>query len=80
LTLGSGLVFYALQHSEVEKQIRDAEAQTAQMDPAARDALLKERIGMTWEQAKRHDRGQVNLLLGVNIGLGVIVIALHGAV
>jgi hypothetical protein len=76
LTLASGLVLFALQRGEVEKQIRAAEAQTAHIDPATRDALLKEKTGMTWAQAVRHDRGQVNLLLGVNLALAVVYLGL----
>lgn len=76
LTLVTGFIFYAIQRSEVEKQIRDAEAQMASIDPAVRDAMLKEKIGMTWAQAIKHDRGQVNLLLGINIALAAIYLGL----
>jgi hypothetical protein len=76
LTLVTGAFFYIYQRGEVEKQIRDAEAQTAFMDPAERDALLKSQIGMTWAEAVKHDRGQVNLLLGINIVLAAIYFGL----
>jgi hypothetical protein len=76
LTLLTGFVFYAIQRSDVEKQIREATAQLASVDPATRDATLKEQIGMTWAQAVRHDRNQVKLLLGVNIGLAVLYLGL----
>lgn len=76
LTLVTGFIFYGIQRSEVEKQIRDAQAQIANIDPATRDAIFKEKIGMTWEQAVKHDRGQVQLLLGVNIVLAAIYLGL----
>jgi hypothetical protein len=76
LTLITGFGMYALQRSEVDKQIRDAEAQMASIDPATRDAMLKDKIGMTWAQAVKHDRGQVKLLLGVNIALAAIYLGL----
>ena len=76
LTLVTGFIFYAIQRSDVEKQIRDAEAMTASIDPATRDALFKEKTGMTWAQAVKHDRGQVKLLLGVNIALAAIYLGL----
>ena len=71
ITLVSGLIFYAINKDEVEKQIRDAEVQIAGIDPTTRDELMKQQVGMTWEEAKAHDRGQVNLLLFVNIGLAI---------
>src|SRR5262245_22258826 len=66
ITLCSGFVFYAIQKSEVEKQIRDAEAQLANIDPGVRDQMLKEKIGMTWDEAVAHDRGMVTLTLVIN--------------
>jgi len=72
ITLISGFIFYAMGKDDVEKQIRDGEAQMSGIDPETRDTLMKEKIGMTWEQAKAHDRGQVNLLLFVNIGLCIV--------
>jgi hypothetical protein len=76
LMLLSGLGFYAINKSEVEKQIRDAEAQLAGMDPVERDQRLMERVGMTWDQVMRHDRGQVNLLLAENLGLAAVFLGL----
>jgi len=76
LTLLSGFVIFALNRSSVEDQIRHAEAQTAGMDPAQRDQLMMQNVHMTWDQAVAHDRGQVNLLLGVNIGLAAIYLGL----
>ena len=57
---------------EVEKQISQAETQIAGIDPVQRDELMKQQTGMTWDEAKAHDRGQVNLLLFVNIGLSIV--------
>ena len=76
ITLISGFIFYAIGKDEVEKQIRQAEQQIAGIDPETRDQLMKEQVGMTWEEAKAHDRGQVNLLLFINIGLSVVYFGL----
>jgi hypothetical protein len=76
LTFVTGLIFFGIQRSEVEKQIREAAAQIANIDPATRDAIFKEKIGMTWDQAIEHDRGQVKLTLGVNIALAAIYLGL----
>ena len=76
ITLVSGFIFYAIGKSEVEKQIRDAEAQIAHIDPVTRDELMKQQTGMTWEEAKAHDRGQVNLLLFINIGLSIVYLGM----
>lgn len=69
ITLITGFVFYAIGKNDVEKQIRDAEAQLAGIDPATRDEMFKQSIGMTYQQAIDHDRGQVTLLLVINIAL-----------
>lgn len=76
ITLVSGFIFYAIGKDEVEKEIREAETQTAGIDPQTLDQLMKEQVGMTWEEAKAHDRGQVNLLLFVNIGLAIAYLGL----
>lgn len=76
ITLISGFIFWAIGKDEVEKQIRDAEAQIAGIDPATRDELMKQQIGMTWEEAKAHDRGQVTLLLAINIGLAIVYLGM----
>lgn len=76
ITLLSGLLFYAIGKDEVEKQIRDAEIQLAGIDPDERDRLMKQEVGMTWEEAKAHDRGQVTLLLFVNIGLAIVYLGM----
>ena len=71
-TLLYGFIFYAINKDEVEKQIHQAEAQIANVDPEVRDQLMKEQTGMTWDEAVAHDRGRVNLLLFVNIGLAIV--------
>jgi hypothetical protein len=76
LTLVTGGFFYLYQRGELEKQIRDAEAQTSFMDPAERDVMLKSQIGMTWAEAIKHDRGQLNFLLGANVALAAIYLGL----
>lgn len=38
--------------------------------------MLKDKVGMTWAEVVRHDRNQVKLLLGVNIGLAAIYLGL----
>ena len=72
ITLVSGFIFYAIGKDEVEKQIREAEIQISGLDPETRDSLVKQETGMTWEEVKAHDRGQVNLLLFINIGLAIV--------
>ena len=69
LTCVIGVGLYFLQKSEVEKQIRDAEAQIAGMDRETVDAHFKEAVGMTFQEAIDHDRGMVRMLLLVNLGL-----------
>jgi hypothetical protein len=77
LTLLSGLVFYAINKSEVDDQIRKAEAQMAGLSPEERDArLMASELHMTWDQIVKHDRGMVNLQLAVNIGLTIAFLGL----
>lgn len=76
LTVISGVVMYFIQKSQVESQLKTAESQLAGMDPAARDALLKANTGMTWDEAVAHDRGQVNMLLVVNLVLAVLYLGM----
>lgn len=76
LTVLSGFFFYAIQSSKVEDEIREAEQVTAGMDSAERDRLMKEETGMTFAEAIAHDRGQVKLLLLVNLVLGGIYLGL----
>lgn len=76
ITLISGLVFYAINKGEIEKQLRDAEVQLSGFTPEERDARLKQAVGMTWDEVVAHDRGIVRLLLIVNIALSVIYFGL----
>lgn len=76
ITLISGFIFWGMNKSETEKQIRDAEMQLSSFSPEERDARLKEAVGMTWDELVAHDRGLVTLLLVVNIGLSVIYLGL----
>ena len=76
ITMISGLVFYAINKDDMEKQLRDAEAQLSSFSPEERDARLKEAVGMTWDEVVAHDRGLVTLLLVVNISLSVIYFGL----
>jgi len=76
LTLLAGVGMYFFQRRNVEKQIRDAEAQMGDMSPEDRDAAMKSKTGMTWEQAKAHDRGEVMLRLVINIGLAVFYLGM----
>lgn len=76
ITLISGFIFYAMQKSDVEKEIRAAEAATEYMDPAERDRLMVQEVGMTFQEALDHDRGMVTMLLVVNIALAVIYFGL----
>jgi hypothetical protein len=76
ITLLSGLIFYAINKSDIEDQIRTAEQQTAGMDPAERDARLMQSIHMTWDQAVAHDRGMVTMQLAINIGLAAMFFGL----
>lgn len=76
VALIGGLINYAMQHRETEKTIREAEQQLASIDPVLRDQLMQEKIGMTWAQAVKHDRGLVDLTLGFNLGLCAAYIGL----
>jgi hypothetical protein len=72
VTLVYGLGMYGLQSHDVDVQIRMAEKQMEGIDPVSRDTAMKAQTGMTWQEAIDHDRGQVTLLLYVNIALAVI--------
>ncbi|MGE0871684.1 MAG: hypothetical protein AB7P03_24205 [Kofleriaceae bacterium] len=76
LTLIGGLVMFAIQRSSVESQIRDAEQQIVGADPALVDEHMMKEVGMTFEQAKAHDRGMVKLFLAINIALAVVYFGL----
>lgn len=76
ITLVSGFIFYAINKSDVEKQIKEAQTQIVGLDPAQVDEYMVSQTGMTWEQAVAHDRGQVTMLLVVNIGLAIIYLGM----
>lgn len=76
LTLLSGIAFYFIQQSAAEKQIAEAEASTAHIEPAERDRLMREAVGMSFQEAIDHDRGMVTLMLVVNITLALIYFVL----
>lgn len=76
ITLVSGFIFYGIQREQVEKDIRNAESMIAHLSDQERDEGMMREVGMTWDQVKAHDRGMVNLLLAVNIGLAIIYFGL----
>lgn len=76
LTMLMGMIFYAIQKSEVEKQIDEARIQVAGIPPDQLDARFKAATGMTWQEAVDHDRGAVNMLLAVNLVLGALYLVL----
>jgi hypothetical protein len=76
ITLLSGLVFYAINKGEMEKQLREAEIQLSHLSPQERDEALKQTVNMTWDEVVAHDRGLVNMLLAINIALSVIYFGL----
>ncbi len=76
LTLISGLIIFAIGRSDVEQEIQQARAAIVGLDPAMVDAEMKAKTGMTFDEAIAHDRGQVTLLLAINIALAVIYFGL----
>jgi hypothetical protein len=72
LSLASGIVIYALQRSEVERQIATAQAQVHELTQEQRDAAAMKSLGMTWDQAIARDRGRVTLVFVVNLALAAI--------
>lgn len=76
LTLIGGGAMYAVGRAAAEKEIAKAEANMAHLTPEERDAAIKESIGMTWAEAVAHDRGQLNVLLVVNLILAVVYLGL----
>jgi uncharacterized membrane protein len=76
ITLLSGFVFYFINKEEVEKDIREAETAVMGADPEAIDAHFKQEMGMTFSEAKAHQRGLVNLLLWANIGLAIVYLGM----
>ena len=76
LTMLTGVIFYFIQKSEVEKQIDQARIQVAGIPPDELDERFKAATGMTWQEAIDHDRGMVNMLLAVNLALGALYLVL----
>ena len=76
LALVSGLLFYALQRSQVEGMIHQVEKRTPEGYESARDAMYEHRFGMTWAEVIQHDRRVEKLALGVNLGLAAIYFGL----
>ena len=76
LTLIGAPVYYFIHSSAVEAEIRQAEAEMADMDPETRDELMEMSIGMTWQEAVDHDRGMVRSALFTNLALAVIYFGL----
>lgn len=76
LTLFGSVFSYFAGMSELDKQIRDAEAGFVGMKPADRDAALRRETGMSWEELVDHDRGQVKLQAVILGALGAIFMGL----
>jgi uncharacterized membrane protein YiaA len=76
LTLFGGVFSYFAGMSDVDKQLREAEAAFSGMTPVERDAQLKKEVGMTWQEVVDHDRGMVTFQMAVLVALGVIYIGL----
>jgi hypothetical protein len=76
ITLVSGFVFWAIAKDECEKTIEQSERQLAGTDPEYRDNMLREKMGMSWDEIKAHDRGLVTLLLVINIGLSAVYLGM----
>jgi hypothetical protein len=76
LTWGSGVVFYFVQQSQVDKDVASARSATAHLSPQERDELARQNTGMTFEEAMAHDKGQVTLLLVINVALGLLYLGM----
>jgi hypothetical protein len=76
LTLFGGVFTYFSGTSDVEKQIKAADAAFEGMTSAERDAQVKATVGMTWQEAIDHDRGMVTFQTVVLGALGVAFIGL----
>src|SRR5215470_452273 len=72
----SGAIGYFTQSSAVDKQLAEFDSKLAGMPAAERDRVLVDKVGMTYDQIVAHDRGQVTMLLAVNIGLGFVYLGL----
>lgn len=76
ITFVAGLIFFAINKDEVEKQIDQARLQVAGMDPVELDRRFKQAVGMTFQEAIDHDRGMVNMMLAINLGLAAVYMLL----
>lgn len=76
LTLLAGIAMYFVGKQKVEEEIATAQQQTAEIAPEERDRLMKQEVGMTFQEAIDHDRGQVTMLLVINLGLAALYFAL----
>jgi hypothetical protein len=70
--LVTGVGFYFWNHSQSEDDIRTAETAVAGKSAAEVDELYTAQTGMTFEEAKAHQRGLVNLQLAGNLALAGI--------
>ncbi|HEY5923544.1 MAG TPA: hypothetical protein VIV11_17810, partial [Kofleriaceae bacterium] len=72
ITLVTGFIFYAVNKDQIEKDIRARDAEVVGLDPATVDDHYKSQSGMTFAEAKAAARGEVKLLLFINIGLSIV--------
>jgi hypothetical protein len=76
LTLLSGIILYFVGRDKVDTQIEELRRVTASMSDEERDQRLLDRVGMTFDQIARHDRGMVKLLLAANAGLAALYLGM----
>lgn len=76
MTFLSAFLIHAMQSKKVEQEIQTAEQQTRDVAPEVRDAYMQAEMGMTWEEAKAHDRGTVRMLLYINLALSLVYFGL----
>lgn len=76
LTLLASVFIHFVQSAETEKQIAEATAALADIDPVARDTYMKQETGMSFQEAVDHDRGMVRLLTVVNVVLAFLYFGL----
>lgn len=76
LTLLASVFIHFVQSAETEKQIAEATAALAAIDPVERDTYMKQETGMSFQEAIDHDRGMVRLLTVVNVVLAILYFGL----
>ena len=76
LTAITGVGMYLYQSSQVDGQLAQVEGQLAGMSSSERDAFMVAQTGMTWAEAVDHDRGQVKMLLVVNLVLAALYLGM----